>query len=528
MGPEQFAERRRHQRRVWKWAGISVPIAITVLFIVGVIVIRHAGPLLKGRVEETLSTRFNSRVELESLNVHILSGLEISGSGLKIYPPDSVAAAGDKQPLIAIKNFSFRAGLIGLFIKPTHVRVVNVSGLDINIPPANMRLSSSGRQQHKGKIKIVAEEINCDNSRLIIGNSNPNKDPRNFELKHIQLRDFGPNRAWQYDAILTNAIPRGEIHASGSFGPWQTDSPGDSAVNGHYTFDHADLYPIKGIGGILSSIGDFKGKLNKIVVDGTTETPKFSLDTANQPVSLHTRFHAIVDGTSGDTYLQPVHAKLRDTEFTSSGAVINIHGKGHQIVLDVDVPAGHLQDFLDLAVKTRPAVMTAIIGTKLKLEIRPGKESITQKLSFQGNFSLHDIHLTNPAQQDKVDMLSLRAEGKPKEAKPGAPDVNSQMHGTFQLANGVITFTKLTYLLPSARINLEGVYSLDGQKFDFHGHVLTDASLSQMVASPVGSFLLKAISPFFHKKGGGGADIPVSISGTKSEPKFGLDVFGHH
>ena len=65
--------------------------------------------------------------------------------------------------------------------------------------------------------------------------------------------------------------------------------------------------------------------------------------------------------------------------------------------------------------------MTAIIGTKLKIEIRAGKESVTQKLSFQGNFSLHDIHFTNPAQQDKVDMLSLRAEGKPKEAKPGHP-----------------------------------------------------------------------------------------------------------
>jgi hypothetical protein len=159
MTPEQFAERRRHRKRVWKWVGISVSIAIMVLFIVGEIVIRHAGPLLKGRVEETLSTRFNSRVELDSLNVRILRGLEISGSGLKIYPPASVVAAGDKQPLIAIKNFSFRAGLIGLFIKPTHVRLVNVSGLEINIPPANMRLSSSGDQQHRGKIKIAAEKI---------------------------------------------------------------------------------------------------------------------------------------------------------------------------------------------------------------------------------------------------------------------------------------------------------------------------------------------------------------------------------
>src|SRR5689334_5496968 len=126
MTPEQFADRGRQRKRFWKWVGISVLIAIAGLFIIGEIVIRNAGPLLKGRVEETLSTRFNSRVELDSLNERMLRGLEISGSGLKIYPPASVVAAGDEPPLIAIKDFSFRAGLIGLFIKPTHVRLVNV------------------------------------------------------------------------------------------------------------------------------------------------------------------------------------------------------------------------------------------------------------------------------------------------------------------------------------------------------------------------------------------------------------------
>jgi hypothetical protein len=76
-------------------------------------------------------------------------------------------------------------------------------------------------------------------------------------------------------------------------------------------------------------------------------------------------------------------------------------------------------------------------------------------------------------------------------------------------------------------VNLEGVYSLDGQQFDFHGRVGTEVSLSRMVDSPWLSFLLKVASPFFRKKGGG-ADIPVRISGTKSEPKFGLDVLGKH
>ncbi len=88
---------------------------------------------------------------------------------------------------------------------------------------------------------------------------------------------------------------------------------------------------------------------------------------------------------------------------------------------------------------------------------------------------------------------------------------------------GVIHFADLRYRLPGARVNLTGVYSLDGEQFDFRGKILTDATLSQMVRSPVLSGLLKIVSPFF-KKPYAGAEIPVSISGTRSEPHFGLDL----
>ena len=178
-----------------------------------------------------------------------------------------------------------------------------------------------------------------------------------------------------------------------------------------------------------------------------------------------------------------MNAKLRNSSFTTSGSVINVKGRGHTIELDVDVPQGQIQDFLDLAVKTEPAVMTGIISTKTKLHIRPGKERVVEKLSLQGNFTLQDIHFTNPKVQDKVDMMSLRAQGEPKEAKPGAKDVNSHMNGTFSLNEGVIRFSNLAYVLPGARVNLEGIYSLDGQQFDFHGKVRTEVSLSKMVDS---------------------------------------------
>jgi hypothetical protein len=508
----------------WRLALYIVLGSLVVLLIVGEIVIRNAAPILKGRVIETLSTRFNSKVELDDLDVSLIKGLEVTGKGLRIFLPDDLVAAGATDPVIAVKEFDFHAGLIGLFLKPTHVESVSVRGLTIHVPPKSIRQKGQPTQ-HKGKIKIIVNDVVVDDSQLIIGTDKPDKDPKLFELKHVVLHGVGSASASPYDATLTNAIPKGDIHATGTFGPWDIESPGNSGVTGHYVFEHADLNTIKGIGGTLHSTGEFSGQLNRIEVKGIADVPNFSLDTANHPVPLHTTFSAIVDGTTGDTYLQPVEAKLGESQFTCSGAVVNHKGIGHSINLDVDVPAGRIQDFLALAVKTQPPVMTAVLNMKTKLTIHPGKESVTQKLGLNGRFTLQRMHFTNPDVEDKVDMLSLRAQGDPKEAKPGAEDVTSRMTGDFQMGGGKLDFKNLNFAMPGATVALTGVYTLDGKKFDFTGKVRTQAKLSQMVASRWKSWMLKVADPFFHKNGAG-AEIPVKVTGTNTAPKFGLDI-GH-
>lgn len=520
-------DRRKAKRRrgVWGWIAVSALLAVIVLAGIAEVLLHRAQPIIKGRVIETLSTRFKSKVELDQLDVSVLQGLEVSGDGLRIFPPDDVVAAGATKPLISLAHFSFHAAWTDLFFKPMHVATVNVSGMSISIPPREMRQQDKGPKRKLGKIKIVVDEIVCDGSKLVIGIVKPNKDPKVFELERIVMHNVGGQNPWKYDATLVNAVPRGDIHAVGTFGPWDTESPGDSSVTGHYTFDHADLGMIKGIGGTLSSVGEFKGQLNRIEVEGTTDTPDFSIDTGNHPMPLHTKYSAIVDGTTGDTYLQPVEAKLGQTEFTSSGSVVNVKGKGHIIDLDTNVPNGRIQDFLQLAVKTKPVIMTGRVTMKARIHIPPGKESVSKKLGLKGEFTLREIHFTNPKVEDKVDMLSLRAEGDPKLAKPGAVDVRSRMEGEFVMGDGRLRFSKLTYELPGATVALSGVYSLDGDEFDFAGKVRTKAKLSQMVSSWWKSLLLKPVDPFFSKNGAG-AEIPVKVTGTKSAPKFGLD-FGH-
>jgi hypothetical protein len=87
-----------------------------------------------------------------------------------------------------------------------------------------------------------------------------------------------------------------------------------------------------------------------------------------------------------------------------------------------------------------------------------------------------------------------------------------------------LMITDLNYEVPGAAIALNGIYSLDGDQFDFHGNARLQAKVSQMVTGWK-SLLLKPVDPFFSKNGAG-TEVPIQITGTKSEPHVGLD-FGH-
>ena len=468
---------------------------------------------------ETLRARFGSEVQLDTLQVSVVHGLVVTGSGLRIFPQNSQGGGGN--PLIAIKQFQFRASPAGLFFKPTHVRQVNVSGFAINVPPSAQR-SNAIRHEHGDKVKIKVDKIICDDSQLVIGTDKPDKDPRVFQLKHVVLRDLGPTTAWPFDAVLTNPTPRGEIHASGTFGPWDAETPGNSKVNGKYLFEHANLNTIKGIGGILKSTGFFEGYLNRIAIRGEADVPDFSLDTANHPVALATRFQATVDGTTGDTYLEQIDAKLGSSLFSCKGSVVDVKGKGHKIDVDTDVPNGQIADFLALAVNTTPSPMTGMLNLQAKLQIPPGDQSVSQKMTMHGAFTLRQIHFTNPVIEDKVDVMSLRALGHTTNLNPGAPDVTSRMTGAFEMQKGELAFSRLDYTLPGGEVQLIGHYTLDGRQYEFTGKVRTKAEVSEMVASKWKSILLKPLDPFFSKHGWG-AQVPIKISsGKDGKPKFGF------
>jgi hypothetical protein len=134
-------------------------------------------------------------------------------------------------------------------------------------------------------------------------------------------------------------------------------------------------------------------------------------------------------------------------------------------------------------------------------------------------------HFTNQKVQEKLDSLSLRSRGKPKQARENPDeDVPVDLQGVFSLKEGLLSFSFLHFIVPGTHVDMTGTYGLDGQEFDFRGKARMDAKVSQMTTGWK-SILLKPVDRFFSKDGAG-TEVPIRITGTESEPHFGLD-FGH-
>lgn len=487
----------------------------------------RAQPILRARVIETLSSRFKSRVELSELHVSISHGLHVEGKALEIYgASDPNPWEPGVQPLLNIGEFRFQTGLRNLFREPMHVDTIFVSGLTLNIPPKNDRQGLKNLRRRGGKMSIFVEHFVCTDTKLIINTARPEKPPLEFDISDLRLNDIGPDRPLRFVATLKNPKPVGDIQSNGLFGPLNENSPRDSAVEGDYAFTNADLGTLKGIGGILSSTGHYEGTLGRIEVEGATDTPDFRVAVSGHPVPLHTDFHAIVDGTDGDTYLDPVQATFLNSSLTARGKVVRMKsGHGHEISLDVAIDHAAIQDLLQLGVKTDPPVMTGAVQMKTSFSLPPGPEDIADRLILSGKFHIPDASFSNEKVQQRINSMSLRGLGETKLLQQASEiTVPSDLEGSFILREGVFSFSFLHFQVPGMHADMSGRYSLDGNTFDFHGLAKTDAKLSQMT-SGWKSILLKPVDPFFAKHGNG-AEIPFKITGTRAEPHFGVDF--HH
>lgn len=534
---------RRH--RLLKWLSLACLAAVVVLSIAGYLVARHAEPFLRALIVDRLQERFHARVELDSFHISLAQGLRAEGKGLRIWPPAMVAgmAAGEAapgKPLIQIADFRFHAPAVFHADKPIRISRIELRGVVVDIPPRSHFLHASETDTAKpagppgaGLLHFVVDTLDCQDAQVILENGNPDKTPLEFDIQNIDVESVSSGGAMDFKARLTNPRPRGTIVTSGKLGPWSEEDPGITPLQGSYSFENADLGTFKGIAGTLNSTGRYTGALRNLTVDGETDTPNFALTHFGATVPLHTTFHARVDGTNGDTWLEPVNAVLGHSSFVAQGKIVELPSKspapgkpacpgGHEIALNVNVTDGQIADFLRLASNGGNPMLTGTLHLKTSLEIPPGHNPVQERMRLKGSFILEDAQFTSQKMQDRIGDLSSRGEGKPKQAKsPTAADVLSNMTSNFTMAEAVVTLPDLKYMVPGAEIDLAGTYDVDGGGLNFKGVARMHATVSQMVGGWKG-VLLAPVDRFF-KKDGAGTRVKVHVDGTRAEPHFGID-----
>jgi hypothetical protein len=530
---------RRLAKKPWFWAVLSLVGLLVVLGVMFTRVVPMSSDVLRQRIISTLSDKLDSDVALGDLTIRLFPGLRADGKDLRIRRRGTPA---DMPGLITVKSFHVDASMLGLWRK--HVDHVQLDGLDINIPPKQVRVQqkeaaraadaaepvkkaeATPEEKRNDPLKaggVVLDRVDTNDARLIIVPGRPDKAPKVWAIHHLRMHDLGATQPWPFNATLTNGVPPGEIEVAGRFGPWDRNEPGDTTLDGTFNFEKADLGVFKGISGTLASHGSFAGTLDQLEANGETDTPDFTIKVGGHPFPLHVKYKALIDGTNGDTRLQNIDAWFLSSYLHAAGAVLDgpKGEKGRTVSLDVAMDKSRVEDIMKMAVKSPTPPMTGELKLNTKFLLPPGAGDVVDRLQLDGRFSIARATFTNYDVQGKIEELSKRATAKV--ASEAKEHVVSNFQGKFTLANGRLILPELTFDVPGAKVQLAGGYALQAESLDFKGQLLLDAKISETVTG-IKSVLLKAVDPLFKQKDGSGSAIPIKIDGSRSAPAFGLDV----
>jgi hypothetical protein len=537
------------RRRRWAIAAAVTGALIVIAAISIAGRIPFSSDALRNRVAAAIAERLDAEVQLRGLTLRIFPRMHATGEGLTV----RFQNRHDVPPLVSIERFTIDADLIGLWRR--RIARVALNGLAINIPPdkdddrdpqfvdqgvekpdddpdrnsAPEPGSRAGADAASESVAdsyardVVIEQLDAPDATLTILRSDPAKQPRVWYLHRLTLRSVGLLTKMPFDAVLTNAVPPGQIATEGSFGPWQRRRPGATPLQGSFTFQNADLSVFKGISGILSATGTYDGSLDRIVVNGQTRTPDFMVNLSGHQVPLQTTYRAIVDATNGNTTLDPVDATVLDTNIVARGGVYEVDGvDGRVVKLDVTIEDGKLDDVMRMAVNTPAPPMSGTLQLSTGLTIPPGKVDVVDKLGLDGQFAIEEGRFTDAEVQRKINDLSRRARGQGETSGVvPAARVTSDFAGKFTLGSGRLTLSSLTFDVPGAVVSLNGSYRLRQETLAFAGELYMDAKISQTMTG-FKSLLLKVADPLFRHNGR--TRVPLKISGTRNDPEFGLDV----
>jgi hypothetical protein len=502
-----------------RWLRI-VSICLVLLVAAAVFCLIHFWPFSQQKVFDSLQDRFPGVVKASKFHGAVFPYAGCVAENLELLPSSELHGA---RIVITVKKFTVQASYADLFLRPGHLNRVILEGLRVQVVPANAAAYLGPlppRPPFHNTKNSKIDELLANGSLLEVGRESGGS-PLRFEFRHLVLETVRDDRPLSYDVVMENPQPTGEIRVKGKFGPWNGANLGQTPASGSYAFDHANLGDFHGIAGILSSQGKFEGPLSHIAISGKTDIPDFEVRHSKHADRLQTTFDAAVNGLNGDTFLNRVDASFLRTAITFTGSIAGQPDREGKIAnLDFTSHDARVENLLRMFVKEASPPMTAAISFHGHVALPGGSEPFLQKLVLEGDFKIAGARLTNPQRQSGVDDLSKNARGKKKEKTTESVTADAESHVV--LRRGIAKLTNLSYVVPGATAKMNGTFSLIDKKVDFHGPLKTESEVSKQ-ASGIKAVLLKPIDPLFKRKHAG-AVVPVEMTGTYSQPHFGLDL----
>jgi hypothetical protein len=457
--------------------------------------------------------------------------VQIGGFSQSYFPPGCVAenvrvmpdGQDGGQPLITIQKVVVQGSFTGMFTSPKRLARVKLVGMHLIIPPKNAHSKGVALNSGSGGKGVAISRIEAGNVLLNFIREERGKPPYRLKVDSLAITDVNSGKPMSYQAVLTNTEPPGVIRAQGKFGPWNPDNPAVTPVSGAFTYTDANLGAFHGINGTMQGKGTFQGPLGHIQTEGTTEVPGFYVSGSANSVHLVVGFHGIVNGTNGDTYLEPADARFLRTHVIAQGSIEDGNGeKGKTTTLALSVPAGRIEDILRLFVKTKTAPISGAAKLSGKFVWPPGPREFVSKIRLDLDFGIDGGRFTSANTQGTIDKLGKSGEGESKKQEQEDPrTLLSDLRGHVAFRDGVATFQNVSLAVSGASAKIHGTYNLVDSQVDLHGVLYTSGKLSD-ATSGLKAVVAKLITPFFKKKNDV-KQVPFKITGTFAEATVSLD-----
>jgi hypothetical protein len=504
-------------------------VAISVFIAIGFYLIDAHWPYRYRNVDPLLQKIFASQVKIDRYHRTFFPNPGFVATGLTLRRN----SAPDLAPVGSAESLIVEGRWLDLLLLRRRVSMVSVEGLHVVIPPVGSRANQEdfppgSSADFRGPTTVV-EHFNLHNAVLDI--MRIDGDRYSFPIRKLAIGNLRRGEAISYILDMQNAKPTGRIRSTGSFGPILPNNLGATPVSGDFTFAPVNLGDIHGISGMLSASGRFHGTLASIESDWTSDTSDFAVGRG-RPTHVTFAGHGTINGLNANIVLHRVEIHTGATTVQAKGTII---GSPKVSNFDIAVTNGSVQDLLLPFLHDEvPIVGPVWLHSHATVAASEKGVKFLQRLFMDGTFDIPAERLTNQTTERNLSAFSRRAQDvKASEANAGLSDINSSstsdvlssLGGRAKIRNGIVSTERLTFRIPGASVDLNGIYNLSDRTVHLLGNLHMQSGVSH-VTTGYKSLLLRPLNPFF-KKDNLGAVIPIEISGSPYRYKITQNLLHH-